>query len=39
VLQRLDAALHEAQTFDAARSQRRFVLHMRTSAPTSSCRS
>lgn len=28
VLQRLDAALHEAQTFDAARSQRRFVLHM-----------
>ena len=27
-LRQLDAALHEADSFDAARSQRRFVLHM-----------
>lgn len=27
-LQLLDAALHEAETFDAARSQRRFTVHM-----------
>jgi DNA-binding transcriptional LysR family regulator len=27
-LRQLDVALHEAETFDAARSQRRFVVHM-----------